>query len=187
MSNTCSHNVRLSGLAENLEKFYERIKDLRSQTTGIMWPFSIDKGLYHIIFELEVDIEDWGSESMFIHSKDYESGYFSMEFVCSSDVEPSFSFWQKVSKHFDLVVEISYFDLDSDLHCRIIFDYGLVIIDEKITNLEYLYFNDRESFWIECNNDDWSSIDEILSKLESISIYLDDDEMKKIKEIFENK
>lgn len=177
MSYICSQEVKISGLAESLENFYDQIKDL----------VLLNQDLYQTVFNSEVIIDDWGSDWTIFHSKIYEYGDFSMNIVCESEIEPSFSFWQKVSKDFDLVVEISYFDLDSDLHCRIIFDYGLVIIDEKITNLEYLYINDRDSFWIECSNGDWSSVDEILSKLNTIRHYLEDDEVQKIQYVFENK
>ncbi len=187
MSNICSHNVKLSGLAENLEKFYNRIKDLRSQTTGISWPFLINQSLYEIIFESEVDIEDWGSDWTTFHSKNYEDGYFCMEFSCESEIEPSFSFWQKVSKEFDLVIEISYFDLDMEFFYTIIFSDGYIVNSEKISNLEYLYYNDRDVFWRECYDEKWESVEEILGKLKTVSLYFADDELNKIQQIFLNR
>lgn len=177
MSNICSNNVKLSGLAEGLEKFYDRIKDL----------VLLNQNLYKIVFDSEVDIKDWGSDWTIFHSKDYEYGNFAMDIVCESEIEPSFLFWQNVSKEFELVIEISYFDLDIEFFHTLIFSDGDVVNDEKISSLEYLYSNNRDAFWQECYDEKWDSFGEILSKLKNISPFFIDGELNKLREIFENK
>lgn len=185
MSTICSQSIKISGLAENLEKLYYRIQDA----------LLLNEESYHTIFDNINDVEDWGSIWTVIHTKEYEVGDFMMILGVDSDWQPAEGFWQKISKDFELVVDLDYENPDLEYHYSTVYSDGKLIQNDRITYLEYLYATDYNAFWREvvvktspCSSDiEWSSFDEVVESLEGVIKYLNDDELRLLQDIYDKR
>lgn len=185
MSTICAQSIKLSGLAENLEVFYYKIKEV----------VLINQDSYHTLFDSIQDVEDWGSEWMILHTKEYEIGHSMMRIDCDSEWEPADGFWKKISKDFDVVIEIEYANPDLEYFYSTFYSDGKLLKSERITYLEHLYFTDYKSFWREivertspCSSDlQWSSFEEVVQNLEGVIPFLKQDELKLLQDIYDKK
>ena len=132
MSTICAQSIKLSGLAENLEVLYYKIKEV----------VLINQDSYHTLFDSIQDVEDWGSEWVILHTKEYEIGHSMMRIDCDSEWEPADGFWKKISKDFDVVIEIEYANPDLEYFYSTFYSDGKLLKSERITYLEHLYFTD---------------------------------------------
>jgi hypothetical protein len=189
MSSICSQTALISGLAENLEKVYEKFN---SEEDAILLNTN---ELYSSFFDSDVDVEDWGAEWSIITSVEYEIGNSMMTISCDSSWFPPEIFWQLISKEYEVVVSLEYLDVDLEFFRTINWSDGQHVNTETMSYVEYLYYNNYRAFWREiiqktntCGADaEWHSFEEIVEAIGDVFQHLNEDELSKLQYIYDNR
>jgi hypothetical protein len=179
MANDCDCKIRITGEAEDVSRLNKKLQCDEIQNNG-----SLHSGNYEILFESCDDVEDWGSKWQVFSNIDYSEGDTMMFIDGYSAWAPAEGLWQKISKDFNLNVEVEYSERGMNFAGVTEFSDGEESRRDEMTYWEYLYEYDSEYFWDNISEMcEWDSLDGIKESLGDFYYTLDDTEKDKISEL----
>ena len=175
MANNCDNRLELSGDPENLKRLYDSLngKD------------SLHLDSYSTLFESVEDNYSWGSKWQQLEVEYYD-GEESMSIYGDSAWGPAIGLWKKVSKDYQLAIELKYSEPGSDIAGVMSWEDGVLIDENEMTYMEYLYNYDNDYFYDEVGyRSEYTSLDELISELGSVYESLSDSEKERVSKIHE--
>jgi len=181
MANDCDCKVKIVGESKNLSKLYQKFQCDEVQNAG-----SLHLENYQILFDSCDDVEDWGSKWQVFSNIDFSEGDTMMFIDGYSAWGPTEGLWKKISKDFDVNVEVEFSESGMNFAGIVEYSSGEESSREEMTYWEYLYNNDSEYFWEEIGyRSECNTLDELKEDLGNIYDKFDDLEKSKLEEIHE--
>ena len=181
MANDCDCKVKIVGESENVSKLYQKLQCDEVQNVG-----SLHLENYQILFDSCDDVEDWGSKWQVFSNIDFSEGDTMMFIDGYSAWGPTEGLWKKISKDFDVNVEVEFSEPGMGFAGFVEYSSGEESSREEMTYWEYLYNNDSEYFWEEIGyRSECNTLDELKEDLGNIYDKFDDLEKSKLEEIHE--
>jgi hypothetical protein len=175
MANNCDNRLEISGEPENLKKLYEKLK---SNNT-------LHLENYPTIFESVEENYSWGSKWQQL-DVDYYEGEDNMTIMGDSAWGPAIGLWKKVSKDYQLAIELTYSEPGGDIAGVMSWEDGELIDEKEMTYMEYLYHYDNDYFYDEVGyRSEYSPLDELIDELGDIYESLSDSEKERVRNIHE--
>lgn len=174
MANYCDNVIRLSGDSEGLSKLYIKLKEKED---------GLNLSNYDQLFESVDDVEDWGSKWQMINI-DYSEGDDMMFITGDSAWGPAEGLWEKISKDYNLHIELTYSEPGHDFAGKTVWENGDLIDKEEYTYYEHLWYNDNEYFWEEIGGQsECYTLDEIKESIGDVWNLLSDNERLEVEKI----
>ena len=181
MANDCDYKVRISGNPENLQKVNESLNCEPIKNKG-----SLTLNEYPQLFKDSLDVEDWGSKWTVFNNIETDFQYPEDSHIHISGYSawtPTLGFWQKLSKDFEVTIDLNYYERGNDFAGVVNFENGEEITHEQMTYWEYLYQYDTSYLWEEIMDQcTWDELSGVKETLGSVWMKLSSEEILKIEQ-----